>query len=70
VSQNMRAFRLLVQNSSEVACSQCGHVMKSDTVIPNIPRLARLGCPKCHCKKFSYTMPEELASRVLAAVPG
>jgi len=69
MSQNMRAFILLINNSAEVTCSQCGHVVKSDTVTPNIPRLARLGCPKCHCTKFSYTMPEELAARVLAAVP-
>jgi predicted nucleic acid-binding Zn-ribbon protein len=31
--------------------------------------LARLGCPECGCKKFSYTMPEELAQRVKAVVP-
>jgi predicted nucleic acid-binding Zn-ribbon protein len=61
MNQGLRAFKTLFNASDTVFCSQCGRNLTRET---NLPRLARLGCPQCGCKKFDYDIsdPEKIAA--------
>ena len=60
MNQGMQAFRLLFKASSSVTCQKCGRELKGQS----LPRLARLGCPNCHSKQFSFHgLPEKIARR-------
>jgi len=53
--KGMRALRMLFAASVSVTCASCG----LDLTHENQARLARLGCPDCGSKEFTFTtMPE------------
>jgi ribosomal protein L34E len=58
MNQGMRAFRMLVKNSTSVTCDSCGRELKG----VSLPRLARRGCPTCGSMDFSFHgLPEAVA---------
>ena len=63
----MQAFRMLFKLSESVTCQHCGRELKG----LNLQRLARLGCPQCGGKSFSFhNIPEEAAGRIRSVIPG
>ena len=66
MNRGMMAFKKLFATCSSVTCAKCGEELLGKS----LPRLARLGCPKCGSKTFSYHgLPEDVAQR-LAGLQG
>jgi Zn finger protein HypA/HybF involved in hydrogenase expression len=58
VNKGLRAMRVLFKASSSVTCKDCGRELKREV---NLPRLARLGCPGCHSKAWTFhDLPEDV----------
>ena len=67
MNQQMLAFTKLFRAAERVTCNSCGCDL---THTPNLPRLARKGCPQCGSKLFDYTYPPEIAKKVNTTLGG
>lgn len=65
MSNQMRAFRMIVNLSESVTCKNCGRELKGE----NLQRLARKGCPQCAGKSFDFhDIPEKYTALIRGAV--